>query len=403
MYDSDTNRRYDRNDGGRTEYREDDYRRGQHSQPEDHYRQEGGYGDRYHGDNGYDGGGFRSDNPYEDERRRVDNDYADNSSYGREPERMDYRDGRYRDDRYRDDRYRRTYREDPYRNDSYRNLRRDFNDYEESRDRGYDYAPRRESAGEPRDDAFEKQMDSFRDKTRQLQELIDDKQERVDYLEKTLAELTDKNQQLEDELLRSRQETGDYAADIEDQVNRLSEILDKDFDDLGQRISDQLARLPEQLPGEMQEITFDTEALTSSIDGQAKRMEDIFTAISDKLEQIIEKQSESATQSFDEVFSDQKSFLSNSMLTQEKKLSESLNGVSRQMDGMKDELSEKIHSEDVKIYRNLQDFIQSQDHSEEDEKKTVKRFNKLRGWWIITLVLTIIDVGLGVAFLMIIM
>ena len=389
MYDSDTNRRYDRNDGGRGEYREDAYHRDPYAQRDDRYRQDNGYGgDRYRGDDGYDGGRYRNNGAYEGDRRR-DSEYQGNS-YNRPQDRSDYR-----DDRYHDDRYRGAYRDDPYRNDSYRDVRSLFNNYD-------DYAPRREPVSEPKDDAFEKQMDSFRDKTRQLQELIDEKQERVDFLEQSLAELDEKNQKLEEELTRSRQETGDYAADIEDQVDRLSEILDKDFDDLGQRISEQLSKLPEQLPGEMQEITFDTEALTKSIDGQAKKMEDIFATISDKLEQIIEKQSETAAQSFDEVFSDQKSFLSNSMLTQEKKLSESLNGVSRQMDGMKDELSEKIHSEDVKIYRNLQDFIQSQDHSEEDDKKTEKRFKKLRFWGILTAVLTVVDIILAIAFLMII-
>ena len=311
-------------------------------------------------------------------------------------------------------------------------MRRDFYEYDEPRQsrrepgygRGYD---RRDSEydmrgrggygndrGEDRRDGFsdsregfdtslQAQMESFKDKARQLQEIINDKQARLEDLERTVADLDNENQKLQDALEKSRQETGDYAVDIDEQVNRLSELLGKDMGDMEQRISDRIAELPSQMPGEMQEITFDTDALNQSIERQSQQMEKLFSTISGKLEAIIDTQKAASNQSFDEVFSDQKSFLSNSMLTQEKKLSESLNGMSRQIDGMKDELSEKIHSEDVKVYRNLQDFIQEQDHSDEDEKKLLKRYKSLRNREYINMVLTIVDIILGVMFLLVIM
>lgn len=358
---------------------------------------------------------------------RRDGDYRDRRDGGyREERRDDYRGGR-QDFRDRDDGYRDGRRD--YREDSYRDVRRDFYEYDEPRgrrepeygrgydrrDAGYDSRGRGGFGNDRADDrgyadsrsgydaSFQAQMDSFKDKARQLQEIINDKQARVDDLERTVADLDRENQKLQDALERSRQETGDYAVDIDEQVNRLSELLGKDMGDMEQRISDRIAELPSQMPSEMQEITFDTDALNQSIERQSQQMEKLFSSISDKLEAIINTQKSASNQSFDEVFSDQKSFLSNSMLTQEKKLSESLNGMSRQLDGMKDEISEKIHSEDVKVYRNLQDFIQEQDNSEDEEKKLLKRYKSLRNREYINMVLTVVDIILGVMFLLVIM
>lgn len=392
----------------RDAYREDDYR--------DDRRRE--YADGRDGRRDDRNGDYRDrrDGGYHEERR--DGEYRDDYRGGR----WEYRESRGRDGDYRDGR--RDYRED-----SYRDVRRDFYEYDEPRgrreseyDRGYDrrdagYDSRgRGGFGSDRGDnrsfedsrggydaSFQAQMDSFKDKARQLQEIINDKQERVEDLERTLADLDKENQKLQDALEKSRQETGDYAVDIDEQVNRLSELLGKDMGDMEQRISDRIAELPSQMPGEMQEITFDTDALNQSIERQSQQMEKLFSSISDKLEAIINTQKSASNQSFDEVFSDQKSFLSNSMLTQEKKLSESLNGMSRQLDGMKDEISEKIHSEDVKVYRNLQDFIQEQDNSEDEEKKLLKRYKSLRNREYINMVLTVVDIILGIMFLLVIM
>lgn len=252
-------------------------------------------------------------------------------------------------------------------------------------------------------ESFQSQMDAFRDKAKQLQEIINDKQDRVDYLERSLADVNERNRILEEELMRSRQETGDAAADIEEQVNRLSEMLGRDIEGMEQRIADHISEIPVNLPGEMQEITIDTESINRSFDEQSKRMEDVFSSISEKLEEIIDLQKNAGKQSFDEVFSDQKSFLSNAMLTHEKKISDSLNGVGRQVEGMKDELSEKIHSEDVKVYRNIQDFIQEQDHFDEAKKDVNTKYKKSTVRDVLIIGLTIIDIILGVIFLGVIM
>lgn len=252
-------------------------------------------------------------------------------------------------------------------------------------------------------DSFQSQLDSFRDKAKQLQEIIDDKQDRVDYLERSLADVNERNRILEEELVRSRQETGDAAADIEEQVNRLSEILGKDIEGMEQRLAEHITEIPANLPGEMQEVSIDTEFISRGFDEQSKRMEDVFSSISEKLEEIIDLQKNAGTQSFDEVFADQKSFLSNAMLSNEKKISESLNGVSRQVEGMKDELSEKIHSEDVKVYRNIQDFITEQDHFEEAEKDVKVKYKWSKWRDVAIIILTVVDIILGFIFLGVIM
>lgn len=264
------------------------------------------------------------------------------------------------------------------------------------------------------EESFYAQLEEFQIKARQLQEIVNDKQGRIEQLEGIVAEKDSENQKLRDKLADDQRKTGDYAVDIEEQVNRLSVLLGDGMNGMDQKISglsEKLEDLENRLPVEMQEVSLDDGILSGHFHEQTKRMEDIFGSISEKLTEIISRQEGPQEQpSFDEAFSDQKSFLSNSMLTQEKKLKESFDGMTRQIDGMsrrldgvKDELSEKIHSEDVKVYRNLQDYIQEQDHSEDDEKLMAKRYKALRNREYFNMVLTVVDIIIGIVFLVIIM
>lgn len=291
------------------------------------------------------------------------------------------------------------------------------------------------------EDAFYAQMETLRQRTMQMQQLLGEKQDEVDYLEDLLDDMEEQNQILSDELEASRKQSGDFAEDLAFQVNKLSEILGADLEEMEERITEQIEAIPSAGGDQMQEISFDTESITDSFsdsfDVQSKKIDDTFSAISIKLEDIIENQqkliesgkknaadskldsiiegqkkllegqstsavSESTRDELNDIFSDQQNFISTSMLTQEKKLDESMRGMESSLEGVKNELSDKIHAEDVRVYRNLQDFIKEQDHHEEDAKLLESKYKSLRNREYINMILTIINIILGAFFLYII-
>ncbi len=76
----------------------------------------------------------------------------------------------------------------------------------------------------------------------------------------------------------------------------------------------------------------------------------------------------------------------------EKKFTE----LNENLKSIKGELSEKVHSENVKVYRNVQDLIRETDHSEEQEKLTEKQYKCLKRITLTALVISIINIALTV-------
>ena len=292
--------------------------------------------------------------------------------------------------------------------------------------------------------------------------------------------MEEKNLGLIERLDKGQQDAGEFVAEIEEQIHRLEALFTSDMGDMEQRLVDHITEIPVQIPGDMQEINIDTQALTQGFEDHSRQVSETFEKISEKLDSIVVKQQnlndhqdemvglqndiidrqrelieqqrglldrddEEESFNFEEVFSDQKSFLSNSMLSQEKKLEESLgnldrqladsvselrtqvaesadgiggiknslslvseqvsdsyNNLNHQIDGIRDEIFEKIHAEDVKVYRNLQDFMQQQDHHEEDEKSITEKYKSLRNREYIIIALVVINIILGALFLWVI-
>lgn len=70
--------------------------------------------------------------------------------------------------------------------------------------------------------------------------------------------------------------------------------------------------------------------------------------------------------------------------------------LNENLKSIKAELSEKVHSENVKVYRNLQDLIRETDHSDEHEKLTEKRYKCLKRIALTALIISIINIALTV-------
>ena len=84
----------------------------------------------------------------------------------------------------------------------------------------------------------------------------------------------------------------------------------------------------------------------------------------------------------------------------EEKVQEQQAAVKETMDSMtaglgtiKDELSEKVHSENVKVYRNIQDLLKEMNKRDEDNARIDKQFRSLRITNVFLMLLSILNVG----------
>lgn len=194
-------------------------------------------------------------------------------------------------------------------------------------------------------DALLVQIDAFRDKAKQLQSLIGAKQKKVVVLESLVKEreaaLTEKEMkiaQLQRELDVKQAEADSLVTTVETQVDRMLSSMKGDLVHLEQEISEKIAT------GNQEE---------------AKKLADVLAKVSDSIEEIKES------------------------------LAEDPDALS--LEEVRRELSDKIHSENVRVYRNLTDTVKELDHAEDMNVSMEKRFQSLKRRNAVTTVLLILE------------
>lgn len=152
------------------------------------------------------------------------------------------------------------------------------------------------------------QIDAFREKAKTLQKLINTKERRVKELELLLVDKEAKNARLTEELEKKQAEVDGIVNDVEQQVDKMLGVVKGNMEMLQLDIKQQVADSMESSEEQNKKI----EAQTSGLQGALDQM------------------------------------------------SEGLNNIHA-------ELMEKTHSENVRLYRNIQDLINEMDNSEEEE------------------------------------
>ncbi len=186
------------------------------------------------------------------------------------------------------------------------------------------YADRRRTERERKRKNVEKedfllnQIDEFREKAKQLQALLTSKESKVQQLQEIVEEREGKARELSD-MLEERQDVADrVVAGMEPQLSGVAERLEAKLNELNKVMAERLA-------------------------------ENVVNA-ADQSEEIRALIQESA-----------------------KALTEAVNGLDGQFDKVKGEICEKIHTEDVKCYRNIQTLF------EESDKKLLAMEEQIAG------------------------
>ncbi|MBC5713463.1 hypothetical protein H8S17_04410 [Roseburia sp. BX1005] len=192
-----------------------------------------------------------------------------------------------------------------------------------------------------REDFLLSQIDEFREKAKQLQNLISSKEDKV-------------------------QELQEIVEEKEGQAKELSDIIEE-RQDAAERV---VSGVGEQIDG-----------MVNKVDAKLKELNETFA----------ERLAENAVNS-----TEQNEAVRKLIDEYQDKMSEAIKGLDGQFEAVKNEICEKVHTEDVKCYRNMQTLIEESDRKIEETKDAVAELVSLKTMVKVTLVFTALNfVGLA--------
>ncbi|HAN51290.1 MAG TPA: hypothetical protein DCP96_06250 [Lachnospiraceae bacterium] len=178
------------------------------------------------------------------------------------------------------------------------------------------------------------QIDAFRDKAMQLTKLINARERKVKELEALVRAKEEKNRELQDTLARKQEEADSLVLDVNRKVDEMMTQVKDTMGNLEERIADQVA-------GNEESVAQQNQAVQETLTG----------------------------------------------------MRENLGGVSDGLNSIKDELSEKVHSENVKVYRNIQDLLTEMNTKEADRVATEKQFHSLKTMGVFSMLFGLLNLG----------
>ncbi len=192
-----------------------------------------------------------------------------------------------------------------------------------------------------REDFLLSQIDEFREKAKQLQNLISSKEDKV-------------------------QELQEIVEEKEGQAKELSDIIEE-RQDAAERV---VSGVGEQIDG-----------MVNKVDAKLKELNETFA----------ERLAENAVNS-----TEQNEAVRKLIDEYQDKMSEAIKGLDGQFEAVKNEICEKVHTEDVKCYRNMQTLIEESDRKIEETKDAVAELASLKTMVKVTLVFAALNfVGLA--------
>lgn len=187
-----------------------------------------------------------------------------------------------------------------------------------------------------KEDFLLSQIDEFREKAKQLQDLLASKESKAQELQSLVKEREDKAQQLE-QILAARQEEAD--------------LIRKDFNKKVDELSDK--------------VTNKMTDIEASISNQVLEVKNVSLAQLEENRKLSEEQIEANKK------------LGESQVSEVKQL---LDHATTQLESIKTDLSEKVHNENVKCYRNIQDLFSEFDSKIEKMDEMEKSVGSIRGY-----------------------
>lgn len=240
------------------------------------------------------------------------------------------------------------------------------------------------------------QIDEFKEKAKQLQALLISKEEQIDDLENVVNEREEQAQELNALVKARREEADQLIVGVTVQIQEMIQALDRQMElfngavrnqitGMTNRIDDKLAETEEKIDTQL--ITFN-EKVDSQLTTFNEKMDSQLTTFNEKMDSqltALNGNINSQLASLDEKINTQlgENLTQTAQQTEEIKIT--VQEVKDSQESLKKDICEKIHSEDVKCYRNVKSLLEDQSEkfeqvtlSEEGLKSIQKSFKGLK-------------------------
>ncbi len=209
-----------------------------------------------------------------------------------------------------------------------------------------------------KEDFLLNQIDEFREKAKQLQILLASKESKVQELQSLVNEREDKAQELA-VILNERQEEAD----------RIVVDFGKKVDDLANKVTAKMTEIETSVSNQVADVK---RASEEQLEANRKLNEEQIAAN----KKLSEEQLATNKQFLEEQAIANKK-LSEGQIAEVKAL---LDNATTQLESIKTDLSEKVHSENVKCYRNIQDLFTEFDSKIEKMDEMEKGVGSVKGY-----------------------
>lgn len=200
-----------------------------------------------------------------------------------------------------------------------------------------------------RDDFLLAQIDEFREKARELQEILVTKESKAQELQSIVKEREVKADELQQILDERQGKVDGIEAEVARQIDQLIERVNAKMNEIEQSMGGQSDNIGRTIQGDMDTLG---KTVATEINSLGRNINDNLQAIEDTFGGTVEETRKIAQEQASEV----RAAVNTVNQTSEKML-ESLGQLNNQLIELKTELSEKVHTENVKSYRNIQDLF----------------------------------------------
>ena len=224
-----------------------------------------------------------------------------------------------------------------------------------------------------KDDFLLTQIDEFREKAKRLQEMLNTKESKAEELSVIVEEREAKAEELQ-QILDERQEKADgITAQVAKQIDVLIESVHEKMAEIEQSMNAGMDSLGRQ-------VSSDMDNLGSSVSGQIGNLgQSLGTEISGISQNI--------GQSLD--FGD--TLEQTRRITEDAHMLQSLKELNDQLVSIKAELADKVHTENVKCFRNIQDLFKVMGDKVDTVSELEKQIGTTKTFAVISTVLAIIN------------
>lgn len=261
-------------------------------------------------------------------------------------------------------------------------------------------------------DYLMRQIDDVRDRARQLQDMMDTREDMIAELDRLVSEREGKAKDL-DTLLQARKDESErlirvvtdqiqqmiesldrkmaeFDSTIRGQVQRIDEGLDGNLMEVGENIDDQLGKINRQVVSHLDNMGQQMDSQLESMNGQLGghldgmdkkvdiQLEEFDKKVMDRLEDVSQNISHQMS-GLDETVTEKMSQTIKQTEMYTEMIQTAVNEMKEAMENLKNDIFEKIHTEDVKCYRDIKDLLEQQAEYFSQTELSDKGLERVRG------------------------